>query len=77
MSCSSPPVASSRSRAGGNPSSSPTSTASSATRRVWPSVYSSFSGEQPDEAADLRAEERLLGRDELGAAQVARERARR
>ena len=33
--------------------------------------------EQPDEAPDLRAEERLLGGDELGAAQVARERPRR
>ncbi len=33
--------------------------------------------EQPDEAAHLRAEERLLGRDDLGAAQVAGERAGR
>ena len=62
MSCSRPPIASSRSRAGGRPSSSPTCTASSATRRVWASVYSSFAARRRSVSADLRPEVRLLGR---------------
>ncbi len=77
MSCSSPPVASSRSRAGGSSELLPHLDRQ---QRDPPRVALGvlvLLREQPDEAAHLRAEERLLGRDDLGAAQVARERARR
>ena len=65
-----------RSVAGGRRSSSPTAQASSATRRVCSSVERSLRGEADHQRAHARAEERLLGADELGGGEVADQRAR-
>ena len=71
MSWSSPPVASSRSRAGGKTKLLP-----NADREHRDAARVAFRvlvllGEQANEPADLGAEERFLGRDELSAAEVA------
>ena len=76
MSCSSPPTARWRRAVGGELSCSPTRAASSATRRVCSSVERSLLGEADHQRAHARAEEGLLGGDELGGGQVADQRAR-
>ena len=68
MSCSSPPDREPRRRGPARPSASPTSTARSATRRVCSFRVGVLLGEGDHQRAHVRAEERLLLGDELGAA---------